>query len=315
MRYAFGLLAAILLIGCDPAPSTSAKEEQAGSLTVSGFAVARDVYEKGLLPAFGKAHPGLKVRQSYEGSGAQARAIAGGGESDVAALSMAPEISSLQKAGRVDAGWTEGAGVPASSVVVIAVRPGNPKGIKGFADLGKPGIQVVSPNPDTSGAARWNILAVYGATQRAGGDPASAVAALRKNVVAYGKSGREAMRQFASGVGDALITWENEALLRKATGTELEIVYPVETLRMAPPVAAVGKKGAPPSASASEFIEFLKTPEAQKIYAQYHYRPSDASAGGEFPQVKTFDVKDIGGWEVTEKTIFGPEGIWAKAAS
>ncbi|CAN5613662.1 sulfate ABC transporter substrate-binding protein [soil metagenome] len=312
MRLTIGVLAAFLLTGCDPAPQTVAANG-ADSLTVSGFAVSRDVYEKGLLPAFEKTHPGLQVHQSYDGSGAQARAIVGGGDSDVAALAMAPEIASLQKAGRVDKGWTEAEGVPAASVVVIAVRPGNPKGIKDFSDLEKPGVQVVSPNPDTSGAARWNILAVYGAAQRSGRDPAQAVTSLRKNIVAYGKSGREAMKQFASGVGDALLTWENEALLRKEGGTELEIVYPAETLRMAPPVAPVGKKGAAPSEVATAFVEFLKTPDAQKIYAKYHYRSADASAGGEFPTVKTFDVKEIGGWEKVGKEVFGPEGVWARA--
>lgn len=279
---------------------------------MAGFAVSRDAYEKGLLPAWKKGYgKDVKVRQSYEGSGAQTRALLGGLEADVAALALAPEIEQLRAKDKV----AEGPIFPAYSVVVIAVRPGNPKGIRRFADLARPGTQIVLPNPETSGAAKWNLGAVLAEYTEAGKDPASSslpfpevLASLRRNVVSFGKSGREAMQQWAGGVGDAVITWENEALLRKAKGTELEILYPPVTLKMEPPVALLK----PARAAAKAFYTWLSTPDAAKVYAENHYRT--ATPGPEFPAVgKLVTVADLGGWPEIERVLFGASGAWTKS--
>ncbi|MEA2553189.1 MAG: sulfate/thiosulfate transport system substrate-binding protein [Fimbriimonadaceae bacterium] len=341
MKFVGGLSVLMLAAGIVTLSSCgkSAEATKTVTITLAGNSVARGVYENGLIPAFkdayAKAHPGEKVefRQTYEGSGAQTRAILAGLKADVAALTLAPEMEKLAAAGLVAKDWAAASkgGSPATSVVVIVVRPGNPKKIHDWPDLTRQDVDVVFPNPETSGAAQWNVAAIYGAYENAlatgtvddlsnPGAPNSwhLLRDIRHRTKVFGKSGREAMQIFSSGVGDALVGWECEALERKAAGDQLEIVYPTKTIRMEPPVAVVIPKGQVTNGAAVEFVQFLTTPEAQRIYAEHHFRPRDADvakeAGSDLPAVTgLFGIDDIGGWAAVQKVLFGPEGLWAKA--
>src|SRR5579885_2325308 len=228
----------------------------AATITLAGNSVARTVYEKGLIPAFktayANAHSGKSVDfiESYDGSGAQQRAIEAGLKADVAALSLSPEIDKLAADGLASKLWSQAPnhGVPATSVVVMVVRSGNPKKILDWGDLTREDVDVVLPNPDTSGAAKWNIAAIHAwfsaqvqaSSNVANAHPTSEIETLRKirsRVKAFGKSGKEAMQIFYSGVGDVTVCWECEALDRKALGDQIDLVYPPTTLEMDPPVA------------------------------------------------------------------------------
>jgi sulfate/thiosulfate-binding protein len=309
-------------------------------LTLAGNSVSRNLYENGLIPAFkaayAKAHPGYKVEftESYEGSGAQERAIEAGLKVDVAALSLSPEIDKLADAGLVNKDWVAepNAGVPATSIVVLVVRKGNPKGIQGFADLTASDMQVILPNPDTSGAAKWNIAAAavssvpptfqkdfshmnVAETNFVG----NFLRSIRANVAAFGKSGKEAQQIFSAGKGDVLVGWESEAMERKAAGDPIDIVYPSTTIQMEPPVAVVTPKHQTTNSAATEFVKYLSSTEAQKIYAQNYYRPRNLQVAKDFsstfpaiPNLVTIDK--LGGWDVVQKKLFGPNGLWDKAA-
>ncbi len=335
-----GLVAcAIVLVSCKGSSGTGGSGSTA-YITLAGNSVARNVYEHGLIPAFkaayAKAHPGQSVDfvESYDGSGAQTRAILSGLKADVAALSLAPEVDKLAAAGLVDRAWYEVAngGVPATSVVVMVVRQGNPKKIKDWQDLTRQDVDVVLPNADTSGAAQWNVAAIFAGHLEerttantvfgngkavSDADSGPFFSAVRKRVKAFGKSGKEAMQIFSSGVGDVIVGWECEAMDRKAAGDPIEIVYPSTTIQMEPPVAVVALR---PRANpaAAEFVAFLGTPEAQRIYAQNHYRPHDPAVEAEvkanFPEIKDLVTIDkLGGWPAVQWKLFGPEGMWTKA--
>ena len=315
---------------------------------LAGNSVARNVYERGLIPAFkvayAKRHPGRSVDfvQSYDGSGAQTRAILSGLKANVAALSLSSEIDKLVRAGLVSKDWKKGenAGVPATSVVVMIVRKGNPKNIRDWGDLTRQDVDVVLPNPDTSGAAQWNVAAMYGgamfdslnSSNTRGAGPvmddfmmSAFLARVKARVKAYGKSGKEAMQIFASGIGDVLVGWESEGMDRRAAGDAVDIVYPVATLQMEPPVAVVTPSGQSTSEAAREFVDFLSSPEAQAIYAQNHFRPRDIARVKEFqsdfPNQFTLLKIDklggvftnLGGWPDVHKKLFGSEGLWTRA--
>jgi len=328
----------LILSSCNGGGQTGggSAPSKTSNITLAGNSVARTVYEKGLIPAFKtayeKAHPGQSVdfTESYEGSGAQERAIEAGLKADIAALSLSPEIDKLATNGLASKDWAKDAnhGIPATSVVVLVVRAGNPKGIKDWSDLYRDGIDVVLPNPDTSGAAQWNIAAIDAyaknndfAKGAAGSlDPSLWVLKqIRSHVKAFGKSGKEAQQIFSSGTGDVMVGWECEALDRKAAGDQIDIVYPSTTIQMEPPVAVITPKGQQPNPAAAEFVKFLSTSDAQKIYVQYHYRPRDASVLAAIQQPfapiqNLVTIDKLGGWETVQKRLFGPEGLWAKAA-
>jgi sulfate/thiosulfate-binding protein len=322
----------VLVLGSCKGSSSSSTGGSAGGvqLTLAGNSVARNVYERGLVPAFkaeyAKAHGGQTVDfvESYDGSGAQTRAILSGLKADVAALSLGPEVDKLAAAGLVknweDRAKEPNAGVPATSVVVMVVRQGNPKKIMDWGDLTRQDVHVVLPNPDTSGAAQWNVTAFYAWSTLLSSESAGMgrLRQVRARVKAFGKSGKEAMQIFSSGVGDVLVGWECEALDRKAAGDPVEVVYPSTTLQMEPPVAAVNPKGGQPKPAAEEFVAFLDTPEAQRIFAENHYRPRDPSVAKAFeidlPRVSNLlTIDKLGGWPYVQKKLFGPEGLWAKA--
>ena len=269
----------------------------------------------------------VQIRQSHGGSGAQARAVSDGLEADVVTLALAYDIDAVQKAGLItDAAWQKRLpqnSAPYTSTIVFLVRKGNPKGIKDWSDLVKPGTAVITPNPKTSGGARWNYLAAweYG-KRRGGGTDAKArefVAQLFKNVPVLDSGARGATTTFVQrGIGDVLLAWENEAYLAVAEGKgQVEIVVPSLSILAEPPVAVVDKvvdkKGT--RAVAEAYLQFLYSPEGQEIAARNHYRPRDpkiaAKYAGTYAQVKLFTIDEaFGGWQNAQKAHFADGGTF-----
>ena len=268
------------------------------------------------------------VKQSHGGSGAQARAVINGLEADVVTLALAYDIDALvEKRHLIPRDWQQrlaNNSSPYTSVIVFLVRKGNPKGIKDWADLIQPGLAVVTPNPKTSGGARWNYLAAYGyELKRTGGDEAKArefVKALFKNVPVLDSGARGATTTFAQrGIGDVLVTWENEALLalREAGKDDFEIIRPSISILAEPPVAVVdkvaGRHGT--EAVAKAYLEYLYTPEGQEIAARHYYRPRLEAVAEkhavDFPVVKVFTIDELfGGWQKAQKAHFADGGTF-----
>jgi sulfate/thiosulfate transport system substrate-binding protein len=329
------LAGAIVARGGTPGPATPAGHATVRTLTLGGYTTPREVYGRRILPAFQKhwkATTGEEVRfrESYLGSGAQARAVVGGFEADVAALSLEPDIETVRQAGLITRDWKGGAhrGMVSRSIVVIAVRAGNPKGIRDWADLRRPGIRVLTPNPRTSGGAMWNIAAMYGAALRGGtpvarGDSAGAEGLLRdvlRNVDVMDKGARESMITFERGVGDAAITYENEVLVARQAGKAVDYVVPRSTILIENPVAVVDayaeKHGTRDLADA--FVRFLGTAEAQRAYAEYGLRPVDeqVTPARPLPAVgDLFTIADMGGWPAVARTIFADGGVFDRASN
>lgn len=281
-------------------------------LSLVAYSTPQSVYAK-LIPAFQAtaAGKGWSFTQSYGASGDQSRSVAAGLPADVVALSLAPDVDKLVKAGLVASNWASDPfkGMVTNSVAVIAVRPGNPKHITGWADLVKPGVKVLTPNPSTSGSARWNILAAYGAQIAAGRTPSQALAylkALFHNVVAQDASGRNATQDFLSGKGDALITYENEAIAAKRKGAALDYVVPTATILIENPVAVVTTGGH--AAEARRFVGYLRSPAAQATFARAGYRPVIGGVDeARFPTPRQlFTVSKLGGWKAVTKQFFDP---------
>ena len=268
----------------------------------------------------------VQIRQSHGGSGAQGRAVSDGLEADVVTLALAYDIDAVQKAGLIDAAWQKRLpqnSSPYTSTIVFLVRKGNPKDIKDWSDLVKPGIGVITPNPKTSGGARWNYLAAweYGKRQGGGTDARARefVSQLFKNVPVLDSGARGATTTFVQrGIGDVLLAWENEAYLAVAEGKgRVEIVVPSLSILAEPPVAVVDKvvdkKGT--RAVAEAYLQFLYSPEGQEIAARNHYRPRDvkiaAKYAGTFAGVKLFTIDDaFGGWQNAQKMHFADGGTF-----
>jgi sulfate/thiosulfate-binding protein len=274
-----------------------------------------------LIPAFQATAPGKgsSFSQSYGGSGEQSRAVANGQHADVVNFSLESDVERLVKAGLVAPTWNQNAthGFVSNSVAVIIVRKGNPKHITGWSDLVKPGVQVVTPNPFTSGGARWNVMAAYGAQLKEGKTPAQAQAYLTSlfhNVVSQDSSARNALQTFLAGRGDALIDYENEAISDQKKGAAIEYVIPSDTILIQSPVAVVGK-GAGASTAAS-FVEYLRSPAGQAIWVAQGYRPVITGVPGasKFPTPPgLFTIDSLGGWKAVSKQFFEPEtGIVTK---
>ena len=269
----------------------------------------------------------LTVNQSHGGSGKQARAVLDGLEADVVTLALAYDVEALVQGGLVAKEWRRrlpGNSCPYTSTIVFLVRRGNPKGIRDWDDLARPGVAVITPNPKTSGGARWNYLAACGyALQKPGGGPEKArafVAALLANVPVLDTGARGATTTFAErGLGDVLVAWENEALLltKEAGAGKFEIVRPSRSILAEPPVAVVDvvarKRGT--TALARAYLEFLYTDEGQALAAKHHYRPrSEAVAAryaADFPKMALFTVDELfGGWAQAQRTHFDDGGVF-----
>jgi len=262
------------------------------------------------------AGQGVSFSQSYGASTDQARAVAQGLKADLVFLSTGDDVNLLVDAGLVNQSWNEQGynGIAADTVVVFAVRPGNPKHIKSWADLIKPGVQVVTPNPFSSGSAKWNILAAYGAQRRLGKTDKQATAYVQKlfkNVVSQDTSGSNATNTFLSGKGDVLITYESEAITSRLNGQDIQYVIPRQTMLIQLPIAVL--KNSPNRDKANQFIQFVKSPPAQTLFAQYGFRPVDPKVAKQFadkypsrPGVFKVDDKYIGGWRNADKVWFEP---------
>ena len=277
---------------------------------------------------FWKAKSGRDVtfRQSHGGSGSQARAVIDGLEADVVTLALAYDIDAIAQGGLIDKAWQKRLpqnSSPYTSTIVFLVRKGNPKGIKDWGDLIRSGVQVITPNPKTSGGARWNYLAAWEyAKRRAGGNDAKAreyVTALFKNVPVLDSGARGATTTFVQrGIGDVLLAWENEAYLALAEEKDkVEIVTPSISILAEPPVAVVDKvvarKGT--KAVAEAYLQFLYTPEGQEIAAKNHYRPRDqkiaAKYASTFAKVQLFTIDEaFGGWQAAQKAHFADGGTF-----
>jgi len=270
----------------------------------------------------------IAFRQSHGGSGSQARAVIDGLEADVVTLALAYDVDAVSNSGLIHKDWQKRLpqnSSPYTSTIVFLVRKGNPKGIKDWNDLIRPGVQVITPNPKTSGGARWNYLAAWEyAKRKNGGNDAKArefVTALFKNVPVLDSGARGATTTFVQrGIGDVLLAWENEAYLALAEEKDkVEIVTPSISILAEPPVAVVdkvvAKKGT--KAIAEAYLQFLYTPEGQEIAAKNHYRPRDekiaARYASTFAKVELFTIDQaFGGWQNAQRTHFADGGTFDK---
>jgi sulfate/thiosulfate transport system substrate-binding protein len=327
--YSIGvLMGAVALWG---AGAAGTHREPSDTLVIGAYSVVRDAFREAILPGFARhwqQKTGRLVRfeESYSGSGAQARAIASGFDADVAVLSLEGDIDLLVKAGLVRKEWREAphGGMITRSLVVIGYREGNPKGIYDWEDLTRSGVGVVYPDPKTSGGARWNVNAIYGAGLfRAGrskpdGESASdLLARVQANVITMDASGRQSVATFDRGTGDAIVTYENELLLQsKIAGRRIPYAIPPATLLIEGPAAivdaSVNRHGN--RAVAEAFLEYVRSAEAQQILADYGFRPFDSevlsrSDSAPMPE-KLFTMADLGGWAKNKKEVFETGGVW-----
>lgn len=290
-----------------------------------------------IIPAF-RATPeghGIGFSQSYGASGDQSRKVARGLPADVVNFSVAPDVTRLVKAGVVDKDWETQApnhSVPFGSVVALVVRQGNPKNIHDWSDLLRPGITVVTPNPGSSGSAKWNLLAPYAAESEGGKNPQAGLdyvrALVRDHVRVLPKSGREATTAFEQGQGDVLISYENEAIMlaRKnaeaPTADRVDYLLPATTFQIENPVAVVNTSA--DQAAARTFVNYLFSPAGQELWARAGFRPVDpavrARTADLFPGRidKLWTIADLGGWKKVDAELFGADGsvskIYAKEA-
>jgi sulfate/thiosulfate transport system substrate-binding protein len=304
-------------------------------LILGAYTTPREAYGE-IIPLFQakwKAETGQDVtfEESYLGSGAQSRAVVEGFEADVVALSLEADIKRIEDAGLITHDWKSAGhdGMVSTSIAVIGVRAGNPQGITDWVDLAKPDLEVLTPNPETSGGAMWNILALYGAALRGhvagvpAGDQAAAQQFLQNvlaNVTVMDKGARESITNFETGVGDAIITYENEILVGQQSGQDYEMVRPASTIRIDNPAAVVDtyvdQHGT--RAAAEAFVAFLFTPEAQAVFARHGLRAVDesvaAATASQYPPVADlFTITDLGGWDRVGTEIFGEGGVYPNA--
>jgi sulfate/thiosulfate-binding protein len=283
-----------------------------GSLSLVAYSTPQEAYEE-IIPAFEKTAAGKDVsfKQSYGASGDQARAVEAGLSADVVALSLAPDVDKLVEAGKVPKDWANDKydGFVTNSVVVFAVRKGNPKNIRTWDDLVQDGVEVIEPNPFTSGGAKWNIMAAYGAQLEQGKSKQEALDYLNElfqNVPVQDKSAREALQTFVGGKGDVLLAYENEAITAQQKGEDIEYVVPDETILIENPIA-VTTDAAP---EAQDFVAFARSEEAQKIYAEKGYRsviPSLVDKSTYPTPAKLFQIDKFGGWSTVNDEFFDPE--------
>jgi sulfate/thiosulfate-binding protein len=317
------VLAALVAAGCGGADDTSGGSGDGASgggkvkLSLVAYSTPQVVYDE-LIPQFRKTAAGRDTAfsESFGASGDQSRAVESGLKADVVGFSLEPDMTRLVDAGLVAENWaqTPTKGLVSRSVVSLIVRKGNPKNIRGWDDLVKPGVKVLTPNPFTSGAAKWNIMAAYGAKSGGGEDPQAGLDYLRelitKHVQVQDKSGREALQNFASGTGDVLVSYENEALTAQRKGQKVDYVVPDQTILIENPIAVVSKSAHPTQAKA--FVGFALSAPAQRVFASWGYRPVNPevaqATAAKFPTPKgLFTIRDLGGWSKVNDEFFDPD--------
>ncbi len=319
------------------------------NLTLAGYAVPREAYGD-IIPLFQQywqeqTGQQVIVLESYQASGAQSRAVAGGFEADIVALSIEPDVTRLVDAGLISEDWkseTPYDGFVTRSLVVLAVRPGNPLGITGWGGLANENIQVITPDPATSGGAQWNILAAYGAARHGAAEGFSAddtgaeafLRAVAANIEVLDRDGRESFLTFERGIGDVAITYENEVLGGQLVGGQYDLIIPQSTILIENPVAVVDTyvdlHGTREVAEA--FVQFLFAADAQRAFANHGFRPVNPTVGAEYglvdegtpgavtpnttitfaPVDDLFTIEEFGGWREARAAFFGDEGLFTR---
>jgi sulfate transport system substrate-binding protein len=315
------LLLALLVAGCGGGDATgagtSAGSDSSGGakLDVVGYSTPESVYAEVLEPAFAKTSQGKGVSfsNSFGASGDQSRAVVAGQPASLVHFSQAGDMERLVEEGELVAkDWESGPyhGIATDSVVVILVRKGNPEGIESFKDIVDKGVDVVTPNPFSSGSARWNIMAVYGAALEEGQSPDEAletVKSLLEQTVAQPGSGRDAFAAFSQGQGDVLLTYENEAIKAEKEGEDVEYVIPPATIQIETPIAVTQEA---PEPAAEDFLKFLWSDEGQELWAENGYRPVNPKLVDpkQFPTPETlFKISKFGGWGKVNDEFFDEE--------
>ena len=284
-----------------------------GTVRLIAYSTPREAYAK-LTEDFKDTTAGrdTSFEQSYGASGEQARAVIAGLRADIVAFSLEPDMTSLVRAKLVAPTWKKNRfeGMVTRSVVVFAVRKGNPKNIRTWNDLVKPDVDVVTPNVQTSGGAKWNVMAAYGAQRKIGKTHVQAVKYLEKlydHVVSQDKSARESLQTFMAGRGDVLLAYENEAIFAQKRNQPLDYVIPKATITIENPIAVTRSSGN--KATANAFLRFLRTKPAQLVFGENGYRPVLRSATRQFgfPVPKfQFTIRYLGGWVKVDKQFFHP---------
>lgn len=287
----------------------------AAELALVAYSTPQEAYDQ-ITDAFSKTTEGKNITftKSYGSSGDQSRAVASGLTADVVAFSLEPDMTRLVKASLVAADWNTAAdkGTVTKSLTVFVVRKGNPKNIKTWADLIKPGVEVLTPNPFTSGGARWNVMAAYGQASKVGKFDTDGVSYLGKlfaNVPVQDDSARKSLQTFTSGKGDVLLAYENEAIFAQQKGQLIDYVVPDDTILIENPVAVTSSSKHPEQAKA--FVRFLQGPVAQGIFAKNGYRPVLEGTKGPYDfqePIGLFDITALGGWTTVSKKFFDPTG-------
>jgi sulfate transport system substrate-binding protein len=323
IKGALALVAALAgggaIAGCGGSSDTSNGSGGSGSsggggttLDLVAYSTPKAAYGA-LTAAFSRTPQGEGVgfNQSFDSSGSQSRAVASGQPADVVAFSTEPDMARVVDGSYVAKNWASNPekGISSDSVVVMVVRKGNPKHITGWDDLVKPGVDVITPNPSTSGSARWNIIAGYGAELKEGKSPAQALAYLKtllsKNVSVQDSSASAALQTFTSGKGDVLLDYESDALAAQKAGDKVQLVYPKQTILIETPIAATSKA----NAAAQKFVDWQWTPAGQTIWAQQGYRPVLKSVAQKFSSTfptppQLFTIGYLGGWDKVSSEFF-----------
>jgi sulfate transport system substrate-binding protein len=313
-----GLLAVLALAALGVAGCGSDSEGSSGGggeIALVAYSTPQQAYEDGVIPGFQETADGegVEFTTSFGASGDQRRAVEGGLPADVVAFSLQPDMTKTVEAGLVPEDWSsdEHKGMVTDSVVVLSVRPGNPKNIKGWNDLVRDDVDIITPNPATSGGAKWNIMAAYGSQIEQGKSEQEALDFVKQvlaNTSVQDDSARDSLQTFAGGKGDVLIGYENEAIQANDEDIELEYVIPDETILIENPIAATTDGGD----TAQKFVDYTRTDDAQQLFADRGYRPVVKSVleanRDEFPEPSAlFTIEKFGGWDKVEADFFDEE--------